>query len=123
MQKIMLVRLMLALAAGSALAQSGPLQLERPASRKPSITTYADADGKQRAGQLTVAELHFPLRVFEETPTGMVRIQHGEKNYWVAGEDFNIRRSVQADCNVAMARITTGADRGANENCAGVKKK
>lgn len=107
----------------SAFAQSGPAQLEGPAGKSANIMTYADSDGKQRGRKLVVSELAFPMRVFEETPTGMVRIRHADEDYWVAIEDFKVKRAVVADCNLVSERVTTGAGRGANEGCAGVKRK
>lgn len=107
----------------SAYAQSGPAQLEGPAGKSASIMTYADSDGKTRGRKLLVADLAFPIRVFEETPTGMVRIRHADEDYWVAIEDFKVKRAVVADCNIISERVTTGAARGANEGCAGVKRK
>ena len=99
------------------LAQSGSLQLEGPVGSKAVITTYTDSEGLEKGTKLAVAELSFPLRVFEETPTGMLRIRHKEGEYWVASEDFRVRRNVKASCNFAMDRIKVAADRGANEGC------
>lgn len=107
----------------TSIAQSGPAQLEAPSGKQMSINTYADSDGRQRSGKLPVAALIFPIRVYEETPTGMLRIQHAGENVWVAREDFRVHRNVKADCNVVMERISTGADRGANEGCSGIRKR
>lgn len=104
-------------------AQSGGIQLEGAAGTNPTITTYTDSEGLKKAAKLTVAELTFPVRVFEETPTGMARIRHNGVEYWVASEDFRVRRSVQASCSLAMVRVNTGADRGANEGCVTAVKK
>ncbi|HYD97426.1 MAG TPA: hypothetical protein VEC01_19040 [Noviherbaspirillum sp.] len=106
-----------------AFAQSGPKQLESAAGKRTAVTSYADSDGRQPGKKLPVAELAFPLRVYEETPTGMARIRHGGEDYWVALEDFNFNLAVQADCNVVSVNVTAGATRGANERCVGVKRK
>lgn len=106
----------------SAFAQSGPAQLDGPAGKQASIKTYTDAEGKQRGKKLPVTELAFPLRAYEETPTGMVRIRHADEDYWVALEDFRVKRAITADCNVVAERISTGAGRGANEGCVGTRK-
>ena len=107
----------------TALAQSGPAQLEGPAGKQANITTYTDSDGKQRGIKLSVTELAFPIRVFEETPTRMARIRHGDVDYWVAMEDFRVNRAVNAECNIVAERVPTGAGRGANEGCVGTKRK
>lgn len=112
-----------AVASISVLAQSGPLQIEGTARKVAEVPTYADSDGKKRAQPLAVSKLQFPLRAFEETPTGMARIRAGDADAWIALEDFKVSRNVQADCNFVMPTTTTGANRGANEGCVGTKKK
>ncbi|HJV86301.1 MAG TPA: hypothetical protein VJ698_12580 [Noviherbaspirillum sp.] len=107
----------------SVFAQSGPKELAGPAGKQSAVTTYVDSDGRQKGKKLPVAELAFPLKVWEETPTGMVRIKHGGEDYWVAIEDFNYKQAIQANCNVVSANISVGAGRGANEHCVGMKNK
>lgn len=114
---------LLLLTSSPAFAQSGQAQLESPVGKPSSITTYLDSDGKQRGTKLPVSELIFPIRVFEETPTRMARIRHGDTDYWVATEDFRVNRAVKADCNVVAERVPAGSGRGANEGCVGSKRK
>ncbi len=112
-----------AAASGMAWAQMGPMQIEATARKVTEVPSYTDADGKKRAKPIPIASLQFPIRALEETPTGMARIATAGGDAWVALEDFKVNRDVKADCNFVMTTTTTGASRGANEGCAGTKKK
>ena len=98
------------------------VQAEGLVGKSGRLVHFTDSDGKTRKGELKLAPANFPLRVFEETPTGMVRLQIDKVDYWVAGEDLRIKRPTQAACLFAAKKVITAADRGANEGCAPVKK-
>lgn len=98
--------------AGPAVVQATGIQ-----SRSGKLKHFADADGVKLVGELTAAAVAFPLRIYEETDKGMVRVQVGGKDHWVAAEDLKILRPTNAACMTAPQKVATAADRGANEGC------
>ena len=84
------------------------------------LKAYPDADGKSAPGTLYVKDITFPLKVFETSEAGLVRVKVGEKDVWLDRKQIRIPPELIVTCtNVdhANASMVSGGIRGANSGC------
>ena len=79
-----------------------------------------DADGKSAPATLYVKEITFPLKVFETSEAGLVRVKVAGKDVWLDRKQIRIPPELIVTCtNVdhANASLVSGGIRGANSGC------
>jgi hypothetical protein len=84
------------------------------------LKAYADADGKSAPATLYVKDITFPLKVFETSEAGLVRVKVAEKDVWLDRKQIRIPPELVVNCtNVDWknAPIVSGGIRGANAGC------
>ena len=85
------------------------------------LKAYSDADGKSAPVTLYVKDITFPLKVFETSEAGLVRVKFAENDVWLDRKQVRIPPEIkEANCtnvnqkNIAMV---SGGIRGANSGC------
>lgn len=82
---------------------------------------YPDADGKGESAPLSVKDISFPLKVFEVSEAGFVRVKIADTDVWLDRKQIRIPpESMVATCltvDRANAALVSGGIRGANSGC------
>jgi hypothetical protein len=84
------------------------------------LKAYADADGKSIPATLSVKDITFPLKIFETSEAGLVRVKVAEKDVWLDRKQIRIPPELIVTCtNVDQknATLVSGGIRGANSGC------
>ena len=85
------------------------------------IKAYSDADGKSSPETVQVKDITFPLKVFETSEAGLVRVKITDKYVWLDRKQIRIPpESITVSCtNVdrANASLVSAGIRGANSGC------
>ena len=91
-----------------------------PMGTRSELKAYADADGKSAPATLYVKDITFPLKVFETSEAGLVRVKVAEKDVWLDRKQIRIPPELVVSCmNVDQknAALVSGGIRGANSGC------
>lgn len=88
-------------------------------SKRQTLKTYLDAEGKQKGNPVDVASVTFPLTLYEKSSAGLVRARIADKAMWLDPDQLVIDATVNVKClvNSKMSSPTLGVTRGANEGC------
>ena len=84
------------------------------------LKAYPDADGKSAPATLYVKDITFPLKVFETSEAGFVRVKVAEKDICLDSKQILIPPELIVTCtNVDQknATLVSGGIRGANSGC------
>ena len=85
------------------------------------LKAYLDADGKSAPATLYVKDITFPLKVFETSEAGLVRVKVAEKDVWLDRKQVRIPpEALIANCRTVDQRNAdqvSGGIRGANSGC------
>lgn len=85
------------------------------------LKAYPDADGKSAPATLFVKDIPFPLKVFEISEAGLVRVKIAEKDIWLDRKQIRIPpETLTVNCTTVdqkNATLVSGGIRGANSGC------
>lgn len=91
-----------------------------PMGTRSELKAYADADGKSAPATLYVKDITFPLKIFETSEEGLVRVKVAEKDVWLDRKQIRIPPELLANCLTVdhkNANQVSGGIRGANSGC------
>lgn len=88
-------------------------------SKRATLKTYLDADGKQTGNPVDVASVTFPLALYEKSSAGLVRTRIADKAMWLDPDQLVIDATVNVKCMTTSkaSSAAVGGLRGANEGC------
>ena len=85
------------------------------------LKAYPDAEGRSEPATLNVKDISFPLRVFEISEAGFVRVKVGDADVWLDRKQVRMPPiSLEVSCSTvdtANAKLVSGGSRGANTGC------
>lgn len=85
------------------------------------LKSYSSPDSKSEGLPIAVQDITFPLKVYETSDNGFLRVKIGSKDIWLDRRTVRIpAESLEANCltvNRANANLVSGGIRGANEGC------
>lgn len=86
-----------------------------------ALKAFTDADGKSETTPLSVKDITFPLKIFEISDSGFVRVKVLDKDVWLDRTQIRIPpESLQVNCltvDKSSANLVTAGIRGANSGC------
>lgn len=86
-----------------------------------ALKAYSDADGKGQPSMLNVKDITFPLKIFEISEAGFVRVKVDNADVWLDRKQVRVPpESLAVSCltvDQASANLVTAGIRGANSGC------
>lgn len=86
-----------------------------------ALKAFTDADGKSETAPLSVKDITFPLKIFEVSDSGFVRVKVANKDVWLDRTQIRIPpESLHVNCltvDKSSANLVTAGIRGANSGC------
>lgn len=105
----------------TAIAAHAQGQVTSAMGKRKVLTAYADAGGTKEITQLNVADIAFPLNIFEVSDAGYVHVKISGQTIWLDRKQIRIPpESLEVSCltvDRTNLNLQAGATRGANAGC------
>lgn len=86
-----------------------------------ALKAYSDADGKSQPALLNVKDISFPLKIFEISEAGLVRVKVENQDVWLDRKQVRVPpESLAVSCltvDPSTASLVSAGIRGANSGC------
>ncbi len=89
--------------------------------KRTTLSVYSTADGSGERQQIELKDIVFPIKVFETSDAGYLRVKLAGKDVWLDRKQVKVPpERLESTCltvNRANANLVAGGIRGANEGC------
>lgn len=89
--------------------------------KRTTLSMYSTSDGSGERQQIELKDIAFPLKIFETSDAGYLRVKLAGKDVWLDRKQVKVPpEKLESSCltvNRANASLVSGGIRGANEGC------